>query len=115
MEISPAAVTSARRAAAALDLSDTRCVFEAADAEQELHCGAPGLVIVNPPRRGIGALAGHIERSGVQNLLYSSCNVTSLARDLAAMPSLRPVAARAFAMFPQTRHHEVLVLLGRSG
>lgn len=115
IEISPAAIASARHAAAALDLPGTRCVFEAADAEQELRAGAPGLLIVNPPRRGIGALAERIERSGVPNVLYSSCNADSLARDLAAMPSLQPVAARAFAMFPQTKHHEVLVLLRRTG
>lgn len=115
IEISPAAVAAARHAAAALDLPGTRCVFEAADAEQELRSGAPGLLIVNPPRRGIGALAERIEQSAVPHVLYSSCNAASLARDLSAMPSLQPVAARAFAMFPQTRHHEVLVLLRRSG
>ena len=115
IEISAAAVASAQRAAAALVLTGTRCIFEAADAEQELGTDAPELLIVNPPRRGIGALAGRIEQSGVEYLLYSSCNAGSLARDLAAMPSLHPVAARAFAMFPQTRHHEVLVLLRRIG
>ena len=46
-------------------------------------------------------------------MLYSSCNAVSLARDLDAMPSLRPTRARLFDMFPQTRHHEVLVLLER--
>lgn len=115
IEISPAAVASARRAAAALDLTGTTCTFEAADAEQELDTGAPDLLIVNPPRRGIGTLAERIEQSRVEHLLYSSCNAASLARDLASMPSLHPVAARAFAMFPQTRHHEVLVLLRRAG
>ena len=37
----------------------------------------------------------------------------SLARDLAAMPSLRVRRARLFDMFPQTTHHEVLVDLER--
>ena len=115
IEVSPSAVASAKRAAVALDLSGTRSVFEAADAEQGLREDSPDLLIVNPPRRGIGALAAAIEASGIQHVLYSSCNAASLARDLAAMPSLQPVAARAFAMFPQTRHHEVLVLLRRSG
>jgi len=48
-------------------------------------------------------------------VLYSSCNAASLARDLAAMPSLKPVKARVFDMFPQTTHFEVMVLLERSG
>ena len=74
----------------------------------------PDLVIVNPPRRGIGtALAGWLEASGVPNVVYSSCNADSLARDLATMPSLRPVSGRLLDMFPHTGHHEVLVHLAR--
>lgn len=75
---------------------------------------APDLVVVNPPRRGIGAeLAGWLETSGVRHLVYSSCNAASLARDLALMPSLRPVEARVLDMFPHTTHYEVLVRLTR--
>ncbi|NCD20061.1 MAG: 23S rRNA (uracil(747)-C(5))-methyltransferase, partial [Actinobacteria bacterium] len=75
---------------------------------------APDVVVVNPPRRGIGELAGWLENSGVHTVVYSSCNVDSLARDLAAMPSLRPTRARLFDMFPQTAHHEVMALLRRA-
>ena len=74
----------------------------------------PDLVVVNPPRRGIGGeLAGWLEDSGVEHVVYSSCNAESLARDLALMPSLRPVEARVLDMFPHTSHYEVLVLLTR--
>jgi 23S rRNA (uracil747-C5)-methyltransferase len=74
----------------------------------------PDLVIVNPPRRGIGAeLAGWLERADASHVLYSSCNAVSLAKDLAAMPSLHPVKARVFDMFPQTTHFEVMTLLER--
>jgi len=74
----------------------------------------PDLVVVNPPRRGIGPrLAGWLEDSGVPHVVYSSCNVDSLARDLAVMPSLRPVSAQLLDMFPHTGHHEVLTLLSR--
>ena len=72
----------------------------------------PDLVVVNPPRRGIGPdLAGWLEASGVRHVVYSSCNAESLARDLALMPSLRPVEARVLDMFPHTTHYEVMVLL----
>jgi len=75
---------------------------------------APDLLVVNPPRRGIGAeLAGRIEASGVRRVLYSSCNPQSLARDLRAMPSLGARRARLFDMFPHTDHAEVLVELVR--
>jgi 23S rRNA (uracil747-C5)-methyltransferase len=76
--------------------------------------GVPELVVVNPPRRGIGPeLAGWLETSGATHVLYSSCNAVTLADDLARMPSLRPRRARLLDMFPQTGHYEVLVLLER--
>ncbi|KAB7743117.1 methyltransferase [Nostocoides sp. F2B08] len=88
--------------------------FRAGDATAYLRdTPAPDLVVVNPPRRGITGLAGDLERSDVRHVLYSSCNPDSLAADLAAMPSLRPVRGRVFDMFPQTGHSEVLVLLSR--
>jgi 23S rRNA (uracil747-C5)-methyltransferase len=75
----------------------------------------PDLVVVNPPRRGIGAeLAGVLEAARPAYLLYSSCNPVTLGRDLAAMPSLVPTRARVFDMFPHTAHQEVLVLCERS-
>lgn len=75
----------------------------------------PDVVIVNPPRRGIGAdLADWLEHSGVPEVVYSSCNPATLATDLAAMPSLRIVSARYVDMFPHTEHAEVIVHLRRT-
>ena len=108
------AVRAAERSAADLGLADTR--FIAGDATQFALAQdqAPQLVVVNPPRRGIGpTLADWLNASEVQHVIYSSCNARSLAADLARMPSLRVRAARLFDMFPQTRHHEVIVLLER--
>ncbi|NUR80289.1 MAG: methyltransferase domain-containing protein [Dermatophilaceae bacterium] len=76
--------------------------------------GAGWMVVVNPPRRGIGPeLAAWIERSGADHVVYSSCNVDSLARDLVGLPSYAARRARLFDMFPQASHHEVMVLLER--
>lgn len=113
VEISEEAVASAQSAAppgvrfVAGDAFDyARRAIEAGD--------SPDLVVVNPPRRGIGSeLAVLLETSDVETVLYSSCNAESLARDLAAMPSLRPRRARIFDMFPHTSHYEVLALLTR--
>lgn len=75
----------------------------------------PDVVIVNPPRRGIGAeLAAWLETSGVRRVVYSSCNAVTLAKDLAAMPSLVPVRGRLLDMFPHTEHYEAVVLLERA-
>jgi len=74
----------------------------------------PDLLVVNPPRRGIGEqLATRIEASGVERVLYSSCNPRTLATDLAHLPSMRVVRSRLFDMFPHTDHAEVLVELVR--
>ena len=115
IEVSTEAVASATRSAADAGLSGVR--FEVADATAfALGGGAPpDLVVVNPPRRGIGPeLSGWLEASGVRDVLYSSCNARTLARDLAAMPSLRPTRAQVLDMFPNTDHYEVLTQLRRS-
>jgi len=113
VESSEEAVLAARRSAQEAGI-DAR--FEAGDATR-FALGStepPELVVVNPPRRGIGpALAGWLETSGVPHVLYSSCDASSLGRDLEAMPSLHAVRARVFDMFPQTDHFETLVLLER--
>lgn len=117
VEISGAAVDSARRSAREAGLA---AHFLAADATEFALAAAPGelpeLVIVNPPRRGIGeALASFLEESGVPRVVYSSCNPVSLAKDLALMPGYAVREARVFDMFPHTAHLEVAVLLERVG
>ena len=115
IETSEAAVASAMTSARDAGLPDV--AFAAGDATAFALGAAdvPDLVVVNPPRRGIGAeLAGWLETSPVRHVVYSSCNAVSLARDLAAMPSLRPRAGRVLDMFPQTTHYEVVVLLERA-
>ncbi|WP_440311681.1 methyltransferase domain-containing protein [Leucobacter chromiireducens] len=115
VELSEAAVASAERSARDAGI-DAR--FVAADATafalDAPAASLPELVIVNPPRRGIGAeLAAWLNDSVVPSVIYSSCNPESLARDLAAMPSFRVREARVFDMFPHTGHLEVMVLLER--
>ncbi len=114
VEVSAEAVESARLSAAEL-AAGTAFEFHAGDAAAFAETAGewPDLVVVNPPRRGIGALADTIEAGTARHVVYSSCNVESLERDLRRMPSLEVRAARPFAMFPQTRHHEVLVRLER--
>ena len=113
VEVSRAAVASAERSALALG---NEAQFVAADATEWAvsQPAPPDLVIVNPPRRGIGdGLAGWLEASGVQTVVYSSCNAVTLAKDLAMMPSLRAREIRLLDMFPHTEHYEVAVLLTR--
>ena len=126
VEGSASAIDGARAAAALMGLDPALVRFEAGDA-RVLDPAAPGagalgvcgargpdLLVVNPPRRGIGErLAGRIEASGVERVLYSSCNPRTLAADLEHLPSMRVVRSRLFDMFPHTEHAEVLVELVR--
>ena len=120
VEGSPEAVASAERTRDALGLparGKGGVRFIAADATAfAAACGDwPAAVIVNPPRRGIGErLARLVDASDARWLVYSSCNAASLARDLAAMPRLRPRSARLLDMFPQTGHYELAMLLERT-
>lgn len=116
IETSREAIVSAKQSAREAGLSDVR--FAADDATAHALRARPGstpeLVVVNPPRRGIGGeLAGWFETSDVRHVVYSSCNPVTLARDLAAMPSFRLRRARVLDMFPQTGHLEAVTLLSR--
>ncbi|MFL6106333.1 MAG: 23S rRNA (uracil(747)-C(5))-methyltransferase RlmC [Marmoricola sp.] len=107
------AIESARQTARR---SGAAALFEVGDATAFATAAehGPDLVVVNPPRRGIGTeLATWLQGSEVRHVLYSSCNPTSLAADLESMPGLRATRARLFDMFPQTAHSELLVLLER--
>ncbi|MBG6084037.1 23S rRNA (uracil(747)-C(5))-methyltransferase RlmC [Zhihengliuella flava] len=116
IEVSQDAVASAELTRAERGL--TGVDFVCADAT-EFALGSdpadhPDLLVVNPPRRGVGArLCEWMENSRIQHVLYSSCNAVTLAADLRRMPSLRPVKARVMDMFPQSTHYEVITLLTR--
>ncbi len=73
------------------------------------------VVVTDPPRSGLGALAGTLAREGPPRLVLVSCSVEALARDL---PRLREGGYRvdrlvAVDLFPHTRHLEVVTLLRR--
>ena len=120
VEVSAQAIEGAQEAAARLEgtvpprfLSADATRWAAAEAVGPE--GPPEIVVVNPPRRGLGPeLAAWLEGSGAADVIYSSCNPATLARDLAAMPSLRITAGRWVDMFPHTTHAEVIVRLRRT-
>lgn len=118
VEVSAQAIDGAREASAAQGIPATFLADDAtawAIREAAGEAGPPDVVVVNPPRRGIGPeLAGWLEGSGVADVIYSSCNPATLATDLATMPSLRITAGRFVDMFPHTEHAEVIVRLRRT-
>lgn len=114
VEISAQAIQAAKASAAEAGLNNV--TFDDADAGAFAAGSAesPDMMMVNPPRRGLGpAMTEWIEASATSTLMYSSCNARSLVKDLRALSSFRPREAKMFDMFPQTNHYETMVLLER--
>jgi 23S rRNA (uracil747-C5)-methyltransferase len=115
IEISAEAIACARQSALTLGL--THVDFQALDSTRfaTAEGEVPDLVLVNPPRRGIGAdLCGYLATMAPPHILYSSCNAESMAKDLAMLSGYSIQKVQLFDMFPHTSHYEVLVLLRRN-
>ena len=116
IEISAEAIACAQRSAAMLGLENVSFAALDSTAFATGRDKVPDLVLVNPPRRGIGeALCAYLSRMAPDYLLYSSCNPESMAQDLARLPDYRVERVQLFDMFPHTAHFEVLSLLVRQG
>ncbi len=76
----------------------------------------PDLVVVDPPRAGLGAeVCQRLAAAQPRRILYVSCDPSTLARDLRTLqPSgYRPVALTLIDLFPQTFHLETVATLER--
>ncbi|WP_333495825.1 23S rRNA (uracil(747)-C(5))-methyltransferase RlmC [Kluyvera sp. CHPC 1.251] len=114
IEIAPEAIACAKQSAAALGLDKLH--FQALDSTQFATAQAdiPQLVLVNPPRRGIGkALCDYLSEMAPEFIIYSSCNAQTMAKDFAHLAGYRVEKVQLFDMFPHTAHYEVLTLLVR--
>ncbi|CAH6635532.1 23S rRNA (uracil(747)-C(5))-methyltransferase RlmC [Pseudocitrobacter vendiensis] len=116
IEIAPEAIACAKQSAAQLGL--TKLQFQALDSTQfaTAQGDVPELVLVNPPRRGIGkALCDYLSQMAPPFIIYSSCNAQTMAKDIANLPGYHIARVQLFDMFPHTAHYEVLTLLVKSG
>ncbi|EOC1299765.1 23S rRNA (uracil(747)-C(5))-methyltransferase RlmC [Cronobacter dublinensis] len=114
IEIAPEAIASASASAQQLGLRNVH--FQALDSTDFAtgQQAVPDLVLVNPPRRGIGeALCDYLSRMAPQYIIYSSCNARTMAKDIKQLPGYRIARVQLFDMFPHTAHYEVLTLLVR--
>ena len=77
------------------------------------EAGRADLVIVDPPRKGIGDHRRLFQQIKTPLLFYVSCSPPTLARDLASLKSrgYRLEELVVFDMFPQTYHMETLAVL----
>ena len=114
IEISVEAIKCARRSAEMLGLEKVQFAALDSTAFATGRDAVPQLVLVNPPRRGMGeALCDYLSQMAPDYLLYSSCNPQTLAQDIARLNDYEVTKVQLFDMFPHTAHFEVLTLLTR--
>lgn len=114
IEIEPEAIASAQRSAQMMGIDNLS--FAALDSAKfsQSQMSAPELVLVNPPRRGLGSeLTAQLEALAPKHILYSSCNPQTMVKDIAELSSYQMIRVQWFDMFPHTDHAEVLTLLVR--
>lgn len=118
VEIVEEAVKAANENAAHNDI--TNCKFLAGDVFKVLDEieEKPDVIVLDPPRDGIHPKAlPKILDYGVDTIVYISCKVTSLARDLEMIQArgYRVVKAVAVDQFVNTVHVEVIILMQYCG
>jgi 23S rRNA (uracil1939-C5)-methyltransferase len=100
----------------------TNAAFFAGDVGASLdelrqRAGSPDVVVVDPPRAGLGGKAlRHLARLETPRIVYVSCNPTTLAgnvKELGREWGYRLERVRPVDMFPHTPHIETVALLTR--
>ena len=119
VEIVPEAIENAKENAARNGVENVS--FICADAGQAAMMLAergerPDVLTVDPPRKGLDEQAVEaIARMQPPKVVYVSCDPATLARDLKRFAEYGYYAqtARAFDLFPRTKHVETVVLLSK--
>jgi 23S rRNA (uracil1939-C5)-methyltransferase len=108
-----AAIEAAARNAQRIGLAEARFVaMEARELVAFLHRARsrPRIVLLDPPRTGAGELMEPIIRLRPTRVVYVSCDVATLVRDLRMLcaEKYRITHVRAFDFFPNTHHVEIV-------
>jgi 23S rRNA (uracil1939-C5)-methyltransferase len=89
----------------------------AADAnDTSVRSGPADVLVLDPPRAGAKALPQIVAQKKPERVVYVSCHMTTLGRDLAALGELgyRADAVHVFDMFPHTAHVEAVVRMRKT-
>lgn len=79
---------------------------------------APEVVVLDPPRTGIGeGEAAALAKLRARRIVYVSCDPATLARDLRVLlaSGYRLAICQGFDLFPQTPHVEAVALIEKAG
>ena len=97
------------------------CSFFAADVANSLQDLASekqqvDIIILDPPRRGLGKTAGLLPKLQPKRIIYISCDPATLARDLTLLVTQKYSLKQLIPvdMFPQTHHIEAVALLEKN-
>jgi len=118
VEVSEDAVRKAAENAAANRILNCRFVAGAAERifERLPVKGPETAVLIDPPRKGCDeSFLAQLDIFGPRRIVYVSCAPDTQARDIRwlAAKGWKVLSARPFDLFPQTRHIESIVDLGR--
>ena len=108
------AIAAASRNAARLNCRDAQFIAMKASATADfLHRARyhPDVIILDPPRTGALDMMEPIVKLRAPSVIYVSCDVTTLARDLRALTGAgyKIDQVRGFDFFPNTHHVEIAV------
>lgn len=114
IEINAQSVDSANAIAKSMNKSHLKFVqSDAAEMKAKSVEYHPDLILVNPPRRGLGETVQLLNEVRSRYIIYSSCDHETLAKDLSLVRGYSIQKIKMFDMFPHTKHFETLVLLKR--
>ena len=117
VDADPDAAAALKENAAAHSLANVRAVSSSAEEFlRRFAQGAPDLVILDPPRAGVGAaVLDSLLKLRPGRIHYVSCSPPTLARDLGHLMGhdYRLISVELFDFFPQTYHIESLARLTR--
>ena len=108
------AIAAAMRNAARLKLRDAQFIAMKASATADfLHRARyrPEVIVLDPPRTGALDMMEPIVKLRAPSVIYVSCDVTTLARDLRVLAGAgyKINRVRGFDFFPNTHHVEIAV------
>ncbi len=118
VEGNPESVRWAKRNAEAAGVTAR---FQAADVHASLRQMVKeqrqaDIILLDPPRAGIGKTAALLPELRPEKIIYISCDPVTLARDLAVLcgKGFQVAALQPLDMFPQTSHIETVAVLKRN-
>jgi 23S rRNA (uracil1939-C5)-methyltransferase len=116
VDVDADSIAALQRAANTAGLLVAAHVADAAAVDAQVLGGGIDVAVVDPPRKGLGAAGcARLAAIGAPTIVYVSCGVDSLARDLAVLRGAGYVAdvVQPFDLMPGTAQVETVVRLKR--